>query len=267
MQKLDLITLQAYLKPRQPNAHKGNFGHVLVVGGNIGMSGAIRLAGEAALRVGAGLVSVATHPEHAAFINAARPELMIHAISQPSDLEPLFKRATVVVLGPGLGQTSWSQQLFHATLATELPLVVDADALNLLSFSPTKKENWILTPHPGEATRLLDTVETDRQSIVENLQKRFGGICILKGAGTLITDGTETILCPYGNPGMATGGMGDVLSGILGGLIAQKLMLLQAAKLGVCIHAYAGDLAANEKGQRGLIASDVFPYLRHLVNQ
>lgn len=266
IEKLDLKITLTYLKPRPRDAHKGLFGHVLVVGGNIGMSGAVRLAGEAALRVGAGLVSIATRIEHASILNSERPELMCHGISNASDLTNLIQKATVIVIGPGLGQTEWSKNLLQTCLESTLPLIVDADALNLLSLQ--LRDNWILTPHPGEAARLsnwtISDVQKDRPKAIQMLQERLGGVCVLKGANTLVL-GTTLTSCPYGNPGMASGGMGDLLSGVIGGLVAQGLSLEQAAQLGVCVHACAGDQAAQD-GERGLIATDLLPHIRRLIN-
>ena len=258
-------------RPRAADAYKGQFGHVLIVGGNQGMSGAARLAAEAAARCGAGLVSVATRPEHAASLNAGRPELMVHAVEQAADLQPLLGRASVVVVGPGLGQTSWSKMLFERVLDSGLPLVVDADALNLLARDARQRDNWILTPHPGEAGRLLqqttEAIEQDRFAAVQQLLERYRGVAILKGAGSLIASGKGPIhLCARGNPGMASGGMGDVLSGVLGALLAQGLGAFEAASAGVFLHAKSADIAAAEQGERGLLASDLMPVLRELVN-
>ncbi len=255
---------------RVRTAHKGEFGHVLVIGGQPGMSGAARLAAEAALRCGAGLVSVATHPEHAAVLNIGRPELMCHAVTAASELAPLIARASVIVVGPGLGQSSWAQPLFAALSACDLPMIVDADALNMLAQAPQRRDNWILTPHPGEAARLLgvstSAIQADRLAAVTELQARYGGIAVLKGAGTLITDGVKLRLSSAGNPGMASGGMGDVLSGVIAALCAQGLSLVEAAAAGVILHGLAGDSAAAAGGERGLLASDLLPELRQLMN-
>ena len=284
LQTINLTTLQTeHLASRKHDAHKGHFGHVLIIGGDAGMSGAVRLAGEAAARVGAGLVSIATQPTHAALISATRPELMCHGVTRAQDLTPLLARATVIIIGPGLGQTTWAQELLTAVLehTPSVPIVIDADALNLLAHyhqdgSNYERFNWILTPHPGEAARLLgcDTsaIQNDRYAAVQQLRHQFGGVNVLKGAGTLVLGNDPTAtprICVEGNPGMATGGMGDVLSGVIGGLVAQQLSLnldlTTAAYLGVALHAHAGDLAARD-GERGLLASDLFPYLRQLVN-
>lgn len=262
--------LSIRLPPRPRYAHKGLYGHVLVIGGNQGMPGAARMSAHAALRVGAGLVSVATHPSHAAVLNLTRPELMVHAVQQAEQLAPLLKRATVVAAGPGLGQDDWAQEFLRAALESSLPLVIDADGLNLLAQLSHRRADWILTPHPGEAGRLLGisttAVQSDRFNAVHALVARYGGVAILKGNGTLICDGQRVSLCDAGNPGMASGGMGDVLTGVIAGFLAQGLNLFDAARLGVFAHARAGDLAAR-KGQRGLLALDLMPHLRALVNK
>jgi hydroxyethylthiazole kinase-like uncharacterized protein yjeF len=270
-QNLDWSLLSKAFLPRNRDAHKGDFGHICIIGGDYGMAGATRLCAEAALRVGAGLVSVATRPEHVAAVVSARPEIMCHGVKKSADLLPLLKKATVIVLGPGLGQSEWSHELFHAAVTVDCPAVIDADALTMLSQSPIKKDHWVLTPHPGEAARMLGCatkdVQSDRLSAVKKCAANYGGVVVLKGAGTLIAAEHETpFLCSDGNPGMATAGMGDVLSGVLGGLLAQHFSLLSAANTAVLLHAQAGDLAAREGGERGLIASDLMSHLRHLVN-
>ena len=251
-------------------AHKGNFGQVLLIGGNLGFNGAIRLAGEAALRSGAGLVSIASRAAHAALLNIGRPELMCHAVEDVSELQLWLDKAKVVVIGPGLGQDDWAETMFSAVLECRKPLVVDADALNLLARQPQKRQNWILTPHPGEAARLLacrtDDIAADRYAAIAALQQDYGGVCLLKGAGSLIMDGDDVYVSTTGNPGMASGGMGDVLSGIVGGLLAQGWSLAEALKLGVYVHGEAADRSAAADGERGLLASDLFVELRHCLN-
>ncbi len=270
-QRAEWSMFTGLLGRRARDAHKGNFGHVLVIGGDHGFSGAVRMAGEAALRTGAGLVTVATRPEHAALLNTVRPELMCHGAADAKALAPLLQRATVVAIGPGLGQTSWGQSLFNAVLETKLPLIVDADALNQLASDPIQRDNWILTPHPGEAARLLGISSTDVQSdrfqSVQALQQQYGGVVVLKGAGTLIAAGAEEPMaaCTAGNPGMATGGMGDLLTGIIAAMVAQGLSLNDAAVAGVCLHAAAADRAA-QAGERGLLANDLQIELRLLLN-
>ncbi len=252
-------------------AHKGTFGRVLVVGGGAGMPGALRLAGEAALRAGAGLVTVAGAPENLAAVVSGCPELIYASLTSGSDLEVHLERADVVAIGPGLGRTEWARALCDRVFASQSPLVVDADALNLLAECRLRKRsNWILTPHPGEAARLLDTsierVQDERISAVDELVARYGGVAVLKGAGTLIAGEGARSICERGNPGMATAGMGDVLTGAIAAVLAQCRDLGRAARVGVLAHAIAGDIAARD-GQRGLIARDVLRELRASVNR
>ncbi len=258
------------LPPRRRDAHKGRFGHVLVVGGELGMGGAVRMAGEAALRTGAGLVTAVTRPEHVAPILAGRPEIMVYGVSD-GVLPAAAKRANVVALGPGLGQCEWGRALWSAALACPVPKVLDADGLNLLAAAPRRRDDWVLTPHPGEAGRLLQCppaqIEHDRRAAVRELAERYGGVVILKGAGTLVVSSPEgeIFLCDRGNPGMATGGMGDALTGTVAGLLAQGLDAFTAARVGARVHAAAGDHAAA-CGERGMLAGDLLLELRRLVN-
>lgn len=250
-------------------SHKGNYGHVLIVGGDFGYSGAVKMAGEAALRVGTGLVSIATRKEHVGLLNLNRPELMCHGVEGAEQLLGLIAKASVIVIGPGLGQSDWSKELFMVTINAQKPLIIDADALNLLALAPFTNTNWILTPHPGEAARLLDCstldIQQDRFASASALQDKYKGIVILKGSGTLITSENDCAVSTTGNPGMASGGMGDVLTGIIAGFVAQGLTLKESAQQGVYVHGEAADLAAKE-GERGLLASDLMPYLRQVVN-
>lgn len=269
-QRLDEQLLSRSLPPRARGAHKGDFGHVLVVGGGPGMSGAARLCGEAALRAGAGRVSIATHPDHAALISAARPELMSHGISGAADLHKLLEKTDVVAFGPGLGQSDWARELYELIADSEQPAVWDADALNLLVAAPDSRENRVITPHPGEAATLLgmDTakVQADRPAALEAMAAKYGGTVVLKGAGTLISvESGVPFVCTAGNPGMAAPGMGDVLTGVIAAMIAQGLTLSAAATVGVELHARAGDVAALA-GERGLLASDLLAALRGVVN-
>ena len=263
--------VQNTLSPRSRTAHKGHFGHVLVIGGDHGYSGAVRMAAEAAARCGAGLVSVATRRAHAATINIGRPELMCQGIETIAELLPLLEKAGVVAIGPGLGQSEWSVQMLSRIEECRLPTVLDADALNLLAREPGSAEQRIITPHPGEAARLLGLttadIQADRYAAVGALQRAFGGVSVLKGSGTLVADGEGRIsVHTDGNPGMASGGMGDVLTGVIAALLAQGLEPATAALLGVCLHARAADQAAGADGERGLLANDLFPYLRKLLN-
>ena len=258
------------LHARARDAHKGRYGHVLVIGGDYGYQGAAILAGCAAARTGAGLVTVATRPEHARTIPLFRPELMTVAVNVPRDLDALLERASVVAIGPGLGQSDWAISLLAKVLQTRLPLVVDADALNLLALEPLRRENWVLTPHPGEAARLLGItsteVQTDRFAAVASLRDRFGGTVALKGAGSLVVGATGPIrVNRTGNPGMAGGGMGDVLTGAIAALVAQGMEPGIATVAGVYLHGHAADHCAGE-GERGMLASDLLPVIRSLVN-
>jgi hydroxyethylthiazole kinase-like uncharacterized protein yjeF len=268
--------LLALLAPRAADAHKGDFGHVMVIGGDTGYGGAALMAAEAAARTGAGLVSIATRPEHIPAILARRPEVMACGVVSGQELEPWLARPTVLVVGPGLGRSPWSEQMLQQAVKSGLPLVLDADALNILAAGRvvpegTRRDNWLLTPHPGEAARLLGVntadIQQNRFTSVQSIQHRYGGAVILKGAGSLVAGKDSVVgVVTAGNPGMASGGMGDVLSGILGGLIAQGLTMTTAARLGACLHASAADLAAGEVGQRSLLATDVIPYLCQLLS-
>ena len=270
LERLTPATLTAALPRRSRTAHKRTHGSVLVVGGAPGMPGAVRLAAEAALRAGAGLVTVATHPDSVASVMAGRAEVMCHGLSGSEGLGPLLRGADVVVLGPGLGQSAWARGLWATVLASGLPVILDADGLNLLAGAPRARGGWILTPHPGEAARLLRTdtatVQADRLAAVTDLAASFRAVAVLKGACTLIAAGEGRVaLCDRGNPGMATAGMGDVLAGLLGGLAAQIGDLQRAARVGVLVHAACGDAAAAP-GERGLVAGDLMEHIRSWVN-
>jgi len=262
----------ADMLPRRPRqSHKGDFGHVLVIGGAPGMPGAARLAAEAALKSGAGRVSVATHSSSAAVIPSGRPELMCHAVDDAAALAPLLDAATVIAVGPGLGQSDWSAMLLAAAEASGKPLVADADALNLMARGAVRRGERIVTPHPGEAARLLESsaavVQADRLAALAALKDRLGGTVVLKGNGTLVSSADSVPwLNRSGNPGMASAGMGDVLTGIIAALLAQGLDPESAAVAGVHAHGRAADVAASNGGERGLIASDVLDELRPWLN-
>lgn len=280
--RIDINDATRHLLPRARASHKGNHGHVLIIGGDEGYGGAPLLAAEAALRAGAGLVSLITRSVHRPAVLSRRPELMVQGTEDAGfEIGSLLARADVIIIGPGLGQSAWSRSLLqHAMsvqIARRLPLVVDADGLRLLAEKPNastgaRRENWILTPHPGEAAVLLDSsvaaVQADRFAAVRELQRRWGGSCLLKGSGSLVCDGdtSDITLSTEGNAGMATAGMGDVLSGIVGSLLAQGLGLGDSLRCGVVVHGEAADLAQAEGGERGLLASDLFPHIRQLVN-
>ncbi|MDR8522376.1 NAD(P)H-hydrate dehydratase [Shewanella fidelis] len=263
--------LKGAFKPRRRDAHKGCHGKVSIIGGDYGMAGAVRLAAEGCLRSGAGLVTVISRPEHQFIVSATRPELMFWGC-ELVDMEVYLKLgwASVLVIGPGLGSNDWGYNLLKAVDLTDKPCVIDADGLNQLKSMPMTGKDWVLTPHPGEAARLLDIsiteVERDRYKAAKQLQQKYGGVVVLKGAGTIICDQHRCVVAAVGNPGLASGGCGDVLAGIIGGLMAQGFAHFEAAYLGVIIHGEAADIAAKE-GERGMLASDLMPYIRQLVNQ
>lgn len=275
------IDLDARLRswgPRPLAAHKGHFGHVLVMGGDYGTAGAVILASSAAARCGAGLISCATHPEHLAAILAQRPEVMVHPLGASPELATQLARASVLVIGPGLGQSDWGQSLLTQALASDKPLVMDADALNLIAAQPDRYMKHcdaqpgrvrVMTPHPGEAARLLGcsvaALQADRFQSCRELARRYRAVVLLKGAGTLIDDGQQCWVNEGGNPGMASGGMGDVLSGIIAALLAQGLSACDACCMGAAVHARSADRAA-QTGERGLLAMDVVEQLRGVMN-
>ena len=272
--RLDLQSLLHLLPTRQKNSHKGNYGHALVVGGNEGMGGAGLMAAQMAARSGAGLVALATHPAHSSSMIAFQPEIMMTGVASGQVLRPLLSKPNVLIVGPGLGQSAWSEQLFYQCIHADKSLVLDADALNLLSARQIQwpdNRDWVITPHPGEAARLLNIsvteVEADRPAAAKALQSLLGPVTVvLKGAGTLIVDRQGQLsLCRYGNPGMASGGMGDVLSGLIGSLMAQGFSADIAAQLGVCLHACAADHAIKSFGEQGLLATDLIPLIPQLM--
>ncbi len=249
------------LPKRGQTSYKTHHGHVFVVGGDTGTFGAVVLAAQGAARSGAGLVSIYTQPQHGAWVTMAQPELML--------VRDNWQQASVLVVGPGLGQDEFGQQAFAYALAQNKPMVVDADALNLLAQHPLRRNDWLLTPHPGEAARLLQCsvadIEADRFAAVRRLQIKFGGAIILKGAGTVICGPSQHVfVLAVGNAGMASAGMGDVLAGVCGALLGQDHDVEEVAKMAAWLHSKAADLAAKD-GQRGLLASDLLPFIRRLV--
>lgn len=270
--RLDDSLLADAFAPRLRTSHKGDMGHVLVMGGAPGFGGAALLASQVAARMGAGKVSLATAPEHVAASLVRCPEVMVHSVRGGAEAAELPAMVDVVVVGPGLGQAAWGQAVLQSALQSDAPLVVDADGLNLLArqWPDVRRDNWILTPHPGEAARLLGCsvadIQADRPAAAQALQRARGGVVVLKGAGSLIAGPTGLVVCPYGNPGMASGGMGDVLSGMLGALMAQRGDVEFSAWLATMVHALAADRAAQQEGERGLLASDLASYARILIN-
>ena len=267
---LDAKCLADFLPERRRNSHKGDHGRVLCIGGDHGMGGAVLLCAEAALRTGAGLVRVATREAHVAPLLARCPEAMAAGIEDSLSFAAMLEQADVLALGPGLGRGEWGRALFSAAISTGKPLVVDADALNLLAQSPCALPDAVLTPHPGEAARLLGCsnaeVQRDRIAAAKQLAERFDAIVVLKGAGSIVaTPKRVPRIIGAGNPGMAVGGMGDVLTGVVAALRAQGLDAFDAATAGALLHAVAGDVAARD-GERGLLPRDVIGCVRCAAN-
>lgn len=272
-QRPSAILMQPQALPRRPRqSNKGQYGHVLAIGGDHGTGGAVLMCASAALRVGAGLVSVATRAENIVALHAARPELMPRAADGPQSLEQPLEKASVLAVGPGLGQGSWGHALWLTALDAGKPMVLDADGLNMLAKYPRRfTAATILTPHPGEAGRLLgcDTrdIQADRFAAAAAIAGKYQAVVVLKGTGSIVAapDGRLQV-CPWGNPGMASGGMGDILTGVIAGLLGQHPDdPFAAACLGTSVHARAGDLAAAG-GEIGLAATDLLDTLRAVLN-
>ncbi len=279
-QRLTEQNLRQLAQPRARDAHKGDYGHLLVIGGNYGMPGAIIMAAEAGISCGAGKVTVATRQENLLALAVRRPEVMAFGVEDAPALASLIKGKDAIVIGPGLGRDHWAKELLVAALKADCPLVLDADALNLIADDPellqARKYPMILTPHAGEAGRLLKSgsskVNANRVASVKELCRTYKAIVVLKGAGTLIYDGSDLSLCSAGNPGMAVAGMGDVLSGVIGALLAQrplaqKIAAFDAAKLGVWLHASAADSIVEQQGEIGLLATEIISAIRQQLNR
>lgn len=269
--------LHALLPPRRADGHKGHYGHVLVIGGDHGFAGAPVMSAQAAARCGAGKVSLITRPDHVAVVLMRQPEIMVRGVENASEAASLLAAASVIAIGPGLGCDDWGRALLALALESGKPLVVDADALTLMADDDgIGQGDWVLTPHPGEAGRLLGVsaadIQQDRFAALESLATRYGGTVLLKGLGTLI-QGEDVLgekgraLIRDGNPGMASGGMGDVLTGVIAALRAQGLTSYDATRLGAMIHARAADACAARRGPRGMLATDLLPYLRAELNE
>ena len=261
---------QNKLLRRKSDTHKGDYGHVLIVGGGPGMHGAALLSGESSLRGGAGKVTIFMHESHRSLINKARPELMLIFSNEGINIESILSKVDVVAIGPGLGLDDWARSVFKHVIKSNKPLVVDADALNILSEKNFKREDWVLTPHPGEAATLLSKssveIQENRFLSLDKLKDNYGGTIVLKGNNTLIGNKDYvTNICTQGNPGMASAGMGDVLTGLIAAMMSQGYSQFEAASVGVEAHARAGDIAAR-RGERGLIAGDVINEIRGCVN-
>lgn len=260
-----------HLPIRKSTQHKGDNGHLCVIGAGIAAySGAICLAGEAALRAGAGLVSAVVAPESLALMARAPMELMCHGVEKPKQISALIEKANALVLGPGLGDTRWSKSFFEAFIDLKKPMVVDADGLNWLAKYPQKNSNFVLTPHPKEAARLLDQsteqVQADRLVAARSLAQKYGCVVVLKGAGTIIIDEDEHLYMQEGGyPVLGTAGTGDILAGLIGGLLAQDLGAGLAAQIAVSVHTHAAKVEQS-MGDRGMLASELFLHIRALMN-
>ncbi len=278
---METITDIPKLSPRPKDAHKGTFGRVLIVGGSLGMSGAPAIAGCAALRSGAGLVRVAVPQSILGIVATIEPCYTTIPLTD-DDTGRISSRATAAVLegaaqndvvafGPGVSIARGVKDVLEALLAVEnLRLVIDADGLNCLAkignWPQLTKASAIVTPHPGEMKRLWkgflrEPLPDDRTAQATALAQKAECVVALKGAGTVVTDGTKVYINQSGNPGMATAGSGDVLTGIIAALVAQKMSNFDAAVLGVYIHGLAGDIAAEKTGQISLIATDIIEAL------
>lgn len=259
------------LAARSPNAHKGQFGHLLVIGGDRGFGGAALLSAESALRSGAGMVSLATRPDHVPAVLARLPEVMTVGVSSANQLMGLLEKISVIVIGPGLGHAAWGKSLLSVAANATQPQVWDADALNQLAAGGLNlPAHSVITPHPGEAARLLGIttaeVQADRLKVARVLSQRFNAVAILKGAGSLIASPDGRVSrCDQGHPAMATAGLGDVLAGLVGALLAQGLPGYEASCLAVWLHATAGDRQGSFG--RGLVASDLIPAIRQLLEE
>ena len=246
---------------RRQNSHKGDYGRVLIIGGNIGMGGAVLLASRAACRSGAGAVSLITRPEHVFAALVHTPEVMVIGALDSDNIQAndAIAKASAIVIGPGLGKDDWAQFWLTKILSLKKPTIVDADGLTLAKDLKLDLKHCVITPHPGEAAYLLETstakIQQQRYQVSMELQSKMAKIVILKGSGSLICDGTTIHVCPHGNPAMATAGMGDVLAGIIGSFLAQSEMP-NPAFAGMMLHSMAADLATKAHPS-GLIASDV----------
>lgn len=260
--------LQELLPKPVAHAHKGTQGHVVIVGGDEGMPGAVCLAGQAALRAGAGKVTIVTREKHFPIVMGARSEFICLVVEDElAPLKNVLMTADVCVVGPGMGFSKWSKRVFKQCLMFDGLKVLDAGALGLLSIEPVFIKNAIITPHPGEAAQLLSVaakdIEDNRYHFAEKLVENFAEVVVLKGAGSLVfCQNDKGAVCALGNSGMATAGMGDVLSGGIGGMAAQLKVLKEAALVGVLLHSYAGDMAVKDKGALALLAGDLFNYFR-----
>lgn len=263
--------IKADLPVRLRSCNKGDNGRVLIIAGAQGMGGAAVMAGCGALRAGAGLVKIATDPANVSALNASYPELMTVDFNDDEVVKKALQWCDLVAIGPGLSQSPRAHALLDLVVDSGIDCVADADALTLLSKSEfCPQENRILTPHPGEAARLLhcdcESINKNRLVAARRLQQMYGGTVVLKGAGTVVCDRHGECLISDGSPALACGGSGDLLTGIISALAAGGMSLRQAAIIGVCIHGKAGKMSADEHGPIGSLPTDLEMYVRRLVN-
>ena len=267
----DSITIK--IPTRLENSHKGNFGRVLVVGGSEGMGGAGILSSEACLFCGAGLVHLNTHPSNVEASLIRNPEIMALGINKNISMPD---KVDVLLCGPGLRNDKWSNNVFNEIFNTAKikTSVFDAGALNFISEKIIEdSQNIILTPHPGEAAKLLgvssNEIQEDRVNAAKTISKEFSAYVILKGKDTIICsqNSEDVFKCSEGGPELSSGGTGDVLAGVISALIAQKLDIMDACILSVAVHARAGTIFKNKTGEIGLNASLLIPTIRDLINK
>jgi hydroxyethylthiazole kinase-like uncharacterized protein yjeF len=267
--------VSSFIKPRPKDSHKGMFGTVTLIGGANGMVGAALLAGRAAFKMGAGCVHVGLLADNAPVVDLTQPELMLHTASDALK----STKPNVVAIGCGLGKSLPAQKLLYDALLLDVPLVLDADALNIIAMRPdlrgmlhSRKAASVFTPHPGEAAHLLacrtDEIQKDRVAAVTKLSRYLGGSVVLKGAGSLCaTRDGKLHINHTGNPGMSSAGMGDVLSGMIAAFIAQGMSADEALLLGVHLHGAAGDELAKQQATIGMSASEISEWARWLLNR
>lgn len=278
------LKFPSWLIKRKSDTHKGDYGHVFIIGGSCGLTGAVCLAAQACLRTGAGLVTVGIPSELNFIFETKLTEVMSFPLSSQRGVltsrgisrikEFVSKKADLVIFGPGLSQNKTTENLTRRVLLeVNKPLILDADGINAISKDPEilkkRKPVLIITPHLGEFSRLVkqpvEIIKKQRKKLAKEFAFRYNLILVLKGQRTIVTDGKLLVENTTGNPGMATAGSGDVLTGIIAGLLSQGLNPFLSARLGVYLHGLAGDLAARKKTQLSLIASDIIEYLPEAI--